>query len=78
MRLDHEYPNIRAALAWCLEHDPPLGLRIAASLWQFWRIRLDLSEGRSWLEALLARVPEPKRDTGPSADGGRAAGALAA
>ena len=58
-RLDREYDNIRAALGWCLEHDPPLGLRIAASLWQFWRMRLFLTEGRQWLEDLLARAPDP-------------------
>jgi non-specific serine/threonine protein kinase len=61
VRLDREYANIRAALSWCLEHEPPLGLRIAASLWQFWRIRLYLSEGRHWLEVLLARAPDPTR-----------------
>jgi DNA-binding CsgD family transcriptional regulator/tetratricopeptide (TPR) repeat protein len=59
LRLTGEDDNIRAALAWCLVHDPPLGLRLAASLWQFWRIRLQLSEGRRWLERLLARTPEP-------------------
>jgi DNA-binding CsgD family transcriptional regulator/tetratricopeptide (TPR) repeat protein len=58
-RLDDEYVNIRAALGWCLEHDPPLGLRLAACLWQFWRVRLYLAEGRHWLERLLARTPEP-------------------
>jgi predicted ATPase/DNA-binding CsgD family transcriptional regulator len=59
LRLDQEYDNIRAALGWCLEHDPSLGLRLAARLWQFWRVRLHLSEGRHWLESLLARTPEP-------------------
>ena len=59
VRMDQEYGNVRAALAWCVEHDPPLGLRLAASLWQFWRVRLYLSEGRQWLERLLAAVPAP-------------------
>jgi DNA-binding CsgD family transcriptional regulator/tetratricopeptide (TPR) repeat protein len=59
VRLDDERDNVRAALAWCVEHDPPLGLRIAASLWHFWRVRLYLTEGRRWLESLLTRVSEP-------------------
>ena len=56
VRLGVEYDNLHAALAWSLEHDPALGLRLAASLWQFWRVRLFLSEGRQWLEQLLAVV----------------------
>jgi predicted ATPase/transcriptional regulator with XRE-family HTH domain len=59
VRLDRERDNLRAALAWSLEHDPPLGLRIAASLWQFWRVRLFLTDGRRWLDRLLDRAPEP-------------------
>jgi predicted ATPase len=74
VRLDREYDNIRAALAWCLEHDPPLGLHIAASLWQFWRMRLFLTEGRQWLEQLLAGAPAP---TLARARGLTAAGTLA-
>jgi predicted ATPase/DNA-binding CsgD family transcriptional regulator len=59
VRLDDEYDNLRAALGWCAVADPTLGLKIAAGLWQFWRIRLDLSEGRQWLDRFLAAAPAP-------------------
>jgi tetratricopeptide (TPR) repeat protein len=32
-----------------------LGLRLAASLWEFWWVRGHLSEGRRWLDEALAR-----------------------
>src|SRR6185503_1452899 len=38
-RLDAEHDNLRAALAWCLEHEPSIGLRLAGSLASFWRLR---------------------------------------
>jgi predicted ATPase/transcriptional regulator with XRE-family HTH domain len=51
--LEQEYDNLRAALEWLAEHRPADGLRLAASLRQFWPMRGYLSEGRAWLEALL-------------------------
>jgi tetratricopeptide (TPR) repeat protein len=54
-RLGHEHDNLRTALRWALDHGlNTLGLRVAAGLWQFWRNRGYLSEGRHWFEALLA------------------------
>lgn len=54
-RLDAEYNNIRAVLAWLHEHDEgELGLRLAGALWRFWYIRGYLAEGRRWLEDALA------------------------
>lgn len=55
-RLDHEIKNVRKALLWCVEHpvDVESGLRIAADLHWFWRLRSRLSEGRDWLDKLLA------------------------
>ena len=52
-RLDGEQDNLRAALAWCLASDPETGLRLAASLGDYWSVGFGPSEGRRWLEALL-------------------------
>jgi len=54
-RLESEYDNIRAALGWLINREPEAGLRLAGTLWQFWRLRGYLSEGRSRLEAVLAQ-----------------------
>jgi predicted ATPase/DNA-binding CsgD family transcriptional regulator len=53
-RLDAELDNLRAAIAFCLtQPDPEPGLRLAASLRVFWRIRGHAAEGASMLQALL-------------------------
>jgi predicted ATPase/DNA-binding SARP family transcriptional activator len=55
-QLDVERDNLRAALAWSVEAgEAGLGLRLAASLWEFWWIRGHLAEGRRWLDEALAR-----------------------
>ncbi len=54
-RLIVEYENIRVALQWAREQQmAPVGLRIAASLWWFWENRGYLTEGREWIEGMLA------------------------
>jgi non-specific serine/threonine protein kinase len=58
-RLDAELPNLRTALAWCLEQPSGAvgaehGLRLAAAIVNYWRWRSLLHEGRRWLEAGLA------------------------
>jgi predicted ATPase/class 3 adenylate cyclase len=53
-RLEQEHENIRAALDWLSEHRRDRALSLAASLWPFWRMHNHLSEGRGYLERLLA------------------------
>jgi tetratricopeptide (TPR) repeat protein len=57
--LDVEHDNLRAALGWALEHEPHSALRLAVALWQYWLTRGLFAEGRRWLEAALAVVPQP-------------------
>jgi len=61
-RLDREYDNLRAALAWSLEggrlesNRIAAGLRIATGLYQYWRIRDYVEEGLQWSSQLLAEA----------------------
>jgi predicted ATPase/DNA-binding CsgD family transcriptional regulator len=55
-RLDAEFGNLRAAIAFCLtQADPEPGLRLAASLRIYWRARGHAAEGAAALQALLER-----------------------
>jgi predicted ATPase/DNA-binding SARP family transcriptional activator len=56
--LDVEQGNLRVALAWALEHEPTLALRLAVALWRYWLARSFFAEGGQWLETVLAAVPE--------------------
>jgi non-specific serine/threonine protein kinase len=50
-----EYANLRAALAWTFAHgDLETGARLAIALGWFWYVRGPVSEGRAWLERVLA------------------------
>jgi non-specific serine/threonine protein kinase len=54
-----ERDNLRAALAWSRDaSEPELLIRHASSVWRFWWIRGEISEGSSWLETALDRSAE--------------------
>ena len=57
-RLEWDYGNLRAALAWSDRADAVTQLRISAGLFDFWSTRCYFEEGRSWLERALAHAPE--------------------
>jgi predicted ATPase/DNA-binding CsgD family transcriptional regulator len=60
LRADHD--NLRAALRWCLEQDDATaGLRLAGALAWYWNVSGQVSEGRAWLEAVLAPSPGSDR-----------------
>jgi predicted ATPase/transcriptional regulator with XRE-family HTH domain/Tfp pilus assembly protein PilF len=52
-----EHPNLLAALAWADRRNPELGVRLAGALWRFWWMRGYVTEGRRWLERVLATAP---------------------
>jgi len=54
-RLEVERGNLRAALAWFIDHrqDAESSLRLAGALAWFWTIRCHLSEGREWSSKAL-------------------------
>lgn len=53
-RLTLEHGNLRAALAWSIDHEPEFNLRLVNALWFFWYAEGHLAEGRRWLERALA------------------------
>jgi hypothetical protein len=59
-RLEAEHDNLRAALAWLLAEREDAAAELAGSLWQFWRVRGHVAEGRRWLRP----APAPRRPPG--------------
>ena len=58
-RVELEYENVRAALAWALATGEHLhGLRMAAALWFFWISHPYYLEGLDWLERCIALAPD--------------------
>ncbi len=57
-RLEKEHDNLRTALTWALQHNTQegreAGLKLGASLWEFWSMRGYITEGRQWLDRLLS------------------------
>lgn len=49
--------RVGEALDWAAEHDPELGLALAAALWRYWASSGELAEGRQQLGWLLGLVP---------------------
>jgi tetratricopeptide (TPR) repeat protein len=61
-RLEREHDNLRAALSWLRERgDAVQGLKLAGALGRFWDLQGYWSEGRHWLDDLLA-LPSPVGD----------------
>ena len=62
-RLSREEANLRAALAWCKATPDAveMGLRLAGALCYYWFLQSSLREGRTWLEAMLARTGSTDR-----------------
>ena len=53
-RLETEHDNLRTALAWSLEENADVGLRLGVALNRFWH-QSHYEEGRAWLTKLLGR-----------------------
>jgi predicted ATPase len=53
-RLEADTGNLRAALAWCSQHDPGAALALATTLYEPWRQHGRHGELISWLNAALA------------------------
>lgn len=60
-RVEREYANVRAALAFCLDNpaERETGLHMAAALWFYWAGCGSLAEGRHWLDRALELSPHP-------------------
>jgi non-specific serine/threonine protein kinase len=61
IRLQQEQPNIRDAMEFCTSEtgEAVVGLRMAVALYPFWFTRGLFSEGRRWLDRLLAADEAP-------------------
>jgi type IV pilus assembly protein PilB len=53
---DSSQDTLRGALAWGLEHQPNLALRLAGLMGSFWYYRGSISEGREWLARALEKA----------------------
>jgi tetratricopeptide (TPR) repeat protein len=70
-QLEDEHSNLRAALRWAIDHAAAaVAARLALALWRFWLVHSHLSEGRQWLETVLALVDrgDVAREIVPAAD----------
>ncbi len=60
-RLEDEYDNLRAALAWSTETNINISLQLGTAIWRFWVVRGYVREGREVLEKLLAHPETQSR-----------------
>jgi predicted ATPase/DNA-binding SARP family transcriptional activator len=60
--LDVDHDNLRAALAWALQHDHDSALLLGVSLWRYWLARGHFVEGAGWLERILDVAVAPSAD----------------
>ncbi|MFF0814198.1 protein kinase [Rhodococcus sp. NPDC003318] len=64
-RLDLEQPNLREALAWCLDDDGPrsgAALEFVSALQPFWFAHGRITESTLWLDRALSRAAGPETD----------------
>lgn len=61
-RLLPDLENIREALHWSVEHDPPMHVRLVGMLWWFWYSTALWTEARGWIEGALAHPGVPDTD----------------
>jgi tetratricopeptide (TPR) repeat protein len=65
--LEDEHDDLRAALGWAVQsREVDIGTGLGLMLWRFWAERYHLSEGRRWLEAVLALDGPEVRDGDPA------------
>lgn len=58
-RLQADYGNLRAALAWLIATDAAAAQHMAYLLWRFWEANALLNEGHNWLAKALAAERSP-------------------
>jgi predicted ATPase/DNA-binding SARP family transcriptional activator len=75
-RLQQEHDNVCAALAWSMEADAELALRLAGGMGWYWNHRGPWGEGRRWLTEALART-DPAAGTASRARALQSLGVLA-
>jgi predicted ATPase/DNA-binding XRE family transcriptional regulator len=65
LRLDSDYINVRAALAWTIENRPiDMAIPFGLSLCRYWELRGYFREGRDWLKRIVA-IPEGSDEKDP-------------
>ncbi|WP_054537344.1 ATP-binding protein [Herpetosiphon geysericola] len=61
--LEKEHGNIRAALEWSISHTiVDVMVKMSGSLWKFWYTRGYITEGRHWLDQVLANKGNYQED----------------
>lgn len=59
-QLELEHDNLRTVLHWSLiSHNEEAGFRLGDAIWRYWEARGYYTEGRQWLDRLLAQSDKP-------------------